>query len=193
MQEQYNIFMIGVGGQGIGLLSEALIRAAHYAKIPAKGVDTHGLAQRGGTVTSQLRLGDNVFSPLIPEGAADIVIALERHEALRGMNSHLKDNGTLVYYDAMWQPLGVRLRKDKELDSSIIEKEADRRRVSYHRVFREDLENSKMQNVVILAYLAKHNLIPGISKDNYLDSIKDLLSGSLLDKNIDLFDSIYNN
>ena len=189
----YNIFMIGVGGQGIGLLSEALIRAAFYAQLDAKGVDTHGLAQRGGTVTSQLRLGQNVFSPLIQEGTADICIALERHEALRGMNSHLKDHGTLVYYDAMWQPLGVRLGKDKELQTSTIEAEAKRRGINYNRVFVEDLANSKTQNVVVLAILAKKNLIPGIAKEDYLKAISDLLKGSLLQQNIDLFNQVYEN
>jgi len=77
MSTNFNIFIIGVGGQGIGLLSEAIIRAAYYAGNQAKGVDTHGLAQRGGTVTSQIRLGSKAFSPLIPEGKADIALALE--------------------------------------------------------------------------------------------------------------------
>jgi len=60
--------MIGVGGQGIGLLSEVLLRAVDYAGLRVKAVDTHGLAQRGGVVVSNLRMGDNVFSPLIPGG-----------------------------------------------------------------------------------------------------------------------------
>ena len=58
-----NIFMIGVGGQGIGLLSEVLLRAADYAALRVKAVDTHGLAQRGGVVVSHLRLRQRVFPP----------------------------------------------------------------------------------------------------------------------------------
>ncbi|MCU0237509.1 MAG: 2-oxoacid:acceptor oxidoreductase family protein, partial [Acidobacteria bacterium] len=50
--ERFDIFVIGVGGQGIGLLSETLVRAADHAGMPVKGVDTHGLAQRGGIVAS---------------------------------------------------------------------------------------------------------------------------------------------
>ena len=60
----FNVFMIGVGGQGIGLLSEVLIRAADRAGHRVKGVDTHGLAQRGGPVISHLRLGDEVDNSL---------------------------------------------------------------------------------------------------------------------------------
>ena len=181
MSINYNIYIIGVGGQGIGLLSEVLIRAAYYAKIQAKGVDTHGLAQRGGTVTSQIRLGDKAFSPLIPEGKADIVIALERHEALRGMNSHLKNGGDLVFYDAVWQPLDVRLRQVGELQNETIEAECKRRKINYHRVFIDDLKDSRMQNVAVLGHISKHKLIPGIARKNYLQAITDLLKGTVLE------------
>ncbi|HSA34529.1 MAG TPA: 2-oxoacid:acceptor oxidoreductase family protein, partial [bacterium] len=92
-----NIYITGVGGQGIGMLAEALIRAADHAGLAVKGVDTHGLAQRGGIVVSHLRIGDEVYSPLIPEGDADIAVALERHEALRALNGFVKDGGTLVW------------------------------------------------------------------------------------------------
>ena len=84
--DNFNIYLTGVGGQGIGLLSEILIRAADHAGHRVKGVDTHGLAQRGGIVVSRIRIGDRVHTPLIPAGEADLVIALERHEALRGLN-----------------------------------------------------------------------------------------------------------
>jgi len=188
MSTNFNIFIIGVGGQGIGLLSEAIIRAAYYAGLQAKGVDTHGLAQRGGTVTSQIRLGSKAFSPLIPEGKADIALALERHEALRGMNSHLRNGGDLVFYDAVWQPLDVRMRETEEINTKIIEAECKRREIKYHRIFKDDLKNSKMQNVVVLGYISKHKLIPGISRDNYIQAITDLLKGSLLEENLKVFE-----
>jgi indolepyruvate ferredoxin oxidoreductase beta subunit len=81
----FNIYLSGVGGQGIGLLSEIILRAADHAGHAAKAVDTHGLAQRGGIVVSQIRLGASAHSPLIPAGQADLAIGLERHEALRAM------------------------------------------------------------------------------------------------------------
>ncbi len=69
---------------------------------------------------SHLRLGEYVYSPLISTGCADIVISLERHEALRGMNSFLKDGGVLLYYDAVWQPLEVRLNLAKNISNQDI-------------------------------------------------------------------------
>ena len=74
--KDFNIYLTGVGGQGIGLISEIILRAADHAGHAVKSVDTHGLAQRGGIVVSQIRMGDGVFSPLISEGTADIAIAL---------------------------------------------------------------------------------------------------------------------
>lgn len=65
------------------MLSEVLIRAADYAGYTVKAVDTHGLAQRGGIVVSQVRLGETVHTPLVSRRSADLVIALERHEAQR--------------------------------------------------------------------------------------------------------------
>ena len=73
----FNVYLTGVGGQGIGLISEAVLRAADHAGHRVKSVDTHGLAQRGGIVVSQIRMGDSVYSPLIPEGQADLAISLE--------------------------------------------------------------------------------------------------------------------
>ena len=61
-----NIYLTGVGGQGIGLLTKILTRACTIAGYRVRGCDTHGLAQRGGTVVSHLRIGDELFIPRVP-------------------------------------------------------------------------------------------------------------------------------
>ncbi|MBL7129547.1 MAG: 2-oxoacid:acceptor oxidoreductase family protein [Ignavibacteria bacterium] len=183
-----NIYLIGVGGQGIGLLSEVLIRTADHAGIKATGVDTHGLAQRGGVVISQLRLGENSYSPLINKGEADLVIALERHEALRGLNDNLRDGGTLIYYNAVWQPLEVRLNKAKEIKEEVIQEQCEKRNIKLFKVIKDDLEDARMQNVVLLANIHKNKLIPNIEKEHYIKAMEDLMDGSMLEKNIALFE-----
>jgi len=188
--DKMNIYMIGVGGQGIGLLSESLIRAADYAGLHVRGVDTHGLAQRGGTVKSHLRIGEGIYSSLIQKGKADLVIALERNEALRGLETYVKNSGKLVYYDTSWQPLDVRLGDGKEVKSSDIKEKADTKNIEDIRVFKEDLEDSRMQNVVILAEIAKRNLISEIDIEDYKKALKDLLKGEVLNKNLDIFEEI---
>ena len=110
---RFDIYMSGVGGQGIGLLSEAIIRAADYAGHEVCGVDTHGLAQRGGMVESFVRIG-TLTTPLVRKGSAKLVLALERTEALRAVELFAAPGGTLLYYDTCWQPLSVRLGTEKE-------------------------------------------------------------------------------
>lgn len=185
--QRFDIFVIGVGGQGIGLLSETLVRAADHAGMPVKGVDTHGLAQRGGIVASHVRIGAGAHSPLVMAGRAALVVALERHEALRGMNLYLQDGGTLVYYDTVWQPLHVRLKLEPEVSPEAVMAECRARAVRAVRVFREDLADPRMQNVAVLAEICRLGLIPGITAGHVEAALNDLLAGLTLEKNLALF------
>lgn len=182
----FNVFMAGVGGQGIGLLSEALIRAADAAGLPVVGCDTHGLAQRGGTVVSHLRIGAGAHSPLIEEGTADLVLALERHEALRALLAMARDGGTLAWYDASWQPLEVRLGRAAEVSAVEVEAAAAARGVRQHRVSVPDLQDSRQQNVAILAEAARKRLVPGLETRHYEQALADLLEGQMLEANLAL-------
>ena len=184
----FNIYLAGVGGQGIGLLSEILLRGADHAGLKVKGVDTHGLAQRGGVVVSQLRLGSRVYSPLIFQNEADLVVALEHHEALRGTNAALKDGGTLIYYNTAWQPLEVRLNLAEPVGGALISMECQKRNIREISVFKADLKDARMQNIVLLANIDKYSLIPGIKKEHYIQAMDDLLQGRLLETNIELFE-----
>ena len=192
-KEKFDIYIIGVGGQGVGLLSETLIRAADYAGKAVKGVDTLGLAQRGGMVVSHVRIGSNAHSPLIMAGQAEMVVALERHEALRGMNLYLQDGGTLVYYDTAWQPLNVRLKKDKMVETAVIAKECQARNIGEIRVFQAGLSDPRMQNVAVLAEICRQTLIPGVQASHVEAALNDLLAGAVLEKNLALFRKISKN
>lgn len=184
----FNIYLAGVGGQGIGLLSEIILRAGDHAGLPVKGVDTHGLAQRGGIVKSQIRIGRHVHSPLIPEGEADLALVLERHEALRAMNLALKDNGTLVYYNTVWQPLDVRLGCAEEVDATTLDAEARHRNISVFKVFDPVMADARMQNMVMLAVIAGNELVPGVGPDDYRQAMEDLMTGTMLYRNQALFE-----
>ena len=184
----FNIYVTGVGGQGIGLISEVILRAADHGGHPVKSVDTHGLAQRGGIVVSQIRIGENVFSPLVPAGQADLVISLERHEALRAAGTVLKDKGCLIYYNTVWQPLSVRLNETAEVAESDVQDLCRARGIQVISVFHEDLPDIRMQNMAVLAEIHRHRMIPGIDLKHYQSAMADLMSGSMLKENRDLFD-----
>ncbi len=83
MRERGNVFLAGVGGQGILLASEVLCEAFLASGYDVKKSEVHGMAQRGGAVTTHLRYGRKVFSPLIEPGTADLLVAFEKMEALR--------------------------------------------------------------------------------------------------------------
>jgi len=83
MDKVFNVSLVGVGGQGILLTSEILARAAALAGLDVKKSEIHGMAQRGGSVISQVRFGARVYSPIIADGTSDILVAFERLEALR--------------------------------------------------------------------------------------------------------------
>ena len=78
-----NVFLAGVGGQGILLASEVLCEAFLLSGYDVKKSEVHGMAQRGGAVTTHLRFGKKVYSPLIEPGTADLLVAFEKMEALR--------------------------------------------------------------------------------------------------------------
>ena len=88
-----DIYLCGVGGQGIGMLAEVLAQACIDAGYEVRGCDTHGLAQRHGTVSSHLRLGSDAYTPQVSPRQADLVLSLERLEALRATHSMLKPGG----------------------------------------------------------------------------------------------------
>jgi indolepyruvate ferredoxin oxidoreductase beta subunit len=182
-----NIHLIGVGGQGIGLLSEVLIRAADHAGFSVTGVDTHGLAQRGGIVVSQIKIGETIHSPLIMKGNADLVVALERHEALRGVKDYLKNSGTLIYYNVVWQPIDVRLNNSEEVSEALLEQECHKRKIMIIKAYKSDLPNARMQNMVLLANICKYQLIPGLEKEHFQMAMEDLMTGEMLKDNISLY------
>lgn len=186
----FSIFLTGVGGQGIGLLSEILLRAVDHAGHAFKAVDTHGLAQRGGIVVSQLRIGPTVHTPLISAHQADLVVAIERHEALRALESHARDGSTLIYYNTVWQPLAVRMGEADEVKESELAARCKARQVRLIQVFESELKDVRMQNVVLLAHMDRHGLVPGLTTNHYLQAMDDLMAGQMLKDNTALFEAL---
>lgn len=79
----FNVSLVGVGGQGILLTSDVLAKVALLAGLDVKKSEIHGMAQRGGSVISQVRFGEKVCSPIIADGQSDLLVSFERLETLR--------------------------------------------------------------------------------------------------------------
>jgi indolepyruvate ferredoxin oxidoreductase, beta subunit len=106
----YDIFFAGVGGQGILTIGEVLAEVAYYKGIPANFYPSKGMAQRGGFVKAQLRLGRENVGPNIPQRGADMVIAMEQSESLKAI-PFIKPGGDFVLYADIWAPTAVSLGK----------------------------------------------------------------------------------
>lgn len=96
MSKTINIALVGVGGQGTLLASEVISRAAMLAGFDVKKSEVHGMAQRGGSVVSQVRIGEKVYSPLIPEGETDFLVSFELLESLRYADTVREDGVVLI-------------------------------------------------------------------------------------------------
>jgi indolepyruvate ferredoxin oxidoreductase, beta subunit len=102
----FNIVIAGVGGQGVLMASKVLAESALACGMDVKQNEVHGMAQRGGSVISFVRIGEQVYSPVVMPGSADILISFEPLEALRYVH-YLKPGGKLVYNKATINPSTV--------------------------------------------------------------------------------------
>lgn len=104
--EGINFVLVGVGGQGTILASDVLAELGLRLGYDVKKAEVHGMSQRGGSVTSHLRWGPRVFSPIIPRGEADILLAFEKLEAARFIGQ-LKPGGLALVNEYAIEPLSV--------------------------------------------------------------------------------------
>ena len=106
MLKPLDLIIGGVGGQGTILAGKVLTRAAQEAGYDIKDSEINGMAQRGGSVVTQVRLGEKVYAPVISEGRADFILAFERLEGLR-LLPYLKAGGTVLINDQAIPPVPV--------------------------------------------------------------------------------------
>jgi len=153
--------MVGVGGQGIVLASDILGDVALAMGLDVKKTDTLGMAQRGGSVTSHLRIGKKVWSPLISPKEADILLAFEKLEAARWVN-YIKPSGTVIINNLAIPPLSISLGTQKYPDDKDILKSFEQRTTRIHLVDGSkesgSLGDIRTLNVFMLGFLSM--LIP---------------------------------
>ncbi len=156
MLKPVDILMVGVGGQGTILASRILALAAQEAGYDIKVSEIHGMAQRGGSVVTQVRLGEKIYSPLIATGGADVLLAFEKLESLRLLAS-LKSGGTIIINEQEIPPVPV-LTGAAEYPRNILEfirsKAPNTVSVDAHKIARE-CGNPKAANVVLLGVMAR--------------------------------------
>jgi indolepyruvate ferredoxin oxidoreductase beta subunit len=167
-----NFFLTGVGGQGTLLASNVLAQVGLRAGFDVKKAEVHGMAQRGGSVSSQIRWGEKIYSPLIGNGEVDYLVAFEKLEALRYVGV-LRPGGTVLVGEMAIPPLSVSSGDDvypsDEDVRRIIGAVTDDVRFIPSLCLAEEAGNVRAHNVVLLGALS--NLIEQVPVETWLDVI----------------------
>ena len=184
-----NIMIVGVGGQGTLLASRILGNTVISKGYDVKVSEVHGMSQRGGSVVTYVKYGDSVYSPIIDEGEADIILAFELLEAYRAL-PYLKCGGKMIVNNQQINPMPVITgaaqypediagKLDAKIDLQLVEALS----------LAEQAGNSKAVNVVLIGVMAKSTDIP---YEDWIETIKTTVPAKFLDVNLKAFDLGYN-
>jgi indolepyruvate ferredoxin oxidoreductase, beta subunit len=182
-----NIFLSGVGGQGAILASNILGEVFIKAGYDVKKAEVHGMAQRGGDVTTHFRFGKKVYSPLIKYGDVDFLLSFELLEALRYIN-WVKPEGKIVINKSTILPPAVNLGQmayPQEVEKTFKKHFKDNVWMVDGQGIAQKLGNVQSANVVLVG--AFSNFFPEIKEKQFIDAIKTLLAPKLHDLNVKAF------
>ena len=183
-----NLLITGVGGQGVVLASDVIGEVALAEGSDVKKTDTLGMAQRGGSVVSNMRIAPKVWSPLIKEGEADVLLSFEKLEAAR-WSYYLRSGGVAIINNHVLPPLAVSLGKDRyPTDGEIL----DILRKRTERVYfiegtsrATELGNVRTLNVFMLGCLSR---FAPLKLETWRESITQRLPESIHEINLKAFE-----
>ena len=184
MRETKKILFVGVGGQGTILVSRLLTSGLMKAGYDVKMSEVHGMAQRGGSVSTQVIYGDKVYSPILGRGQADILVAFEKMEAIR-WSEFLKPGGIVIVNNyeipslpiaigSIEYPQGILEELEKNFKTIVI----DAGKIA------TELGNIRTQNVVLFGSLVKAF---NLTEIDWMEILKEILPERMLDINIKAF------
>ncbi|HNV44433.1 MAG: indolepyruvate oxidoreductase subunit beta [Spirochaetes bacterium] len=180
-----NVLIVGVGGQGTILAAKILSEGLVFAGFDVKMSEIHGMAQRGGSVSTQIRYGEKVYSPLISEKTADVILSFEKIEAARWLN-YLKPEGYLIINDYEILPVPVLIGSQtypSDIDKKIKEKVKNCFVIDAFSEAKK-LGNTKVQNTLLLAVVIKKL---GLEKIDWETVLRSQLSEKIAELNIKAF------
>jgi indolepyruvate ferredoxin oxidoreductase, beta subunit len=183
---KFDLLITGVGGQGAILASDIIGKAAVAAGLPIRAAETHGMAQRGGSVVNHIRIGEN-FGSIIPKKGADLMLALEPMEAVRYLD-FLKDGGVVIVNTQPVLPVTVTSGLAKYPDvSEILDVLSEKYIVKAFNAdeLASEAGNRLSMNVAMVGAVSDYLPIP---KENLLMSIKALVPQKTVEINLKAFE-----
>ncbi len=183
-----NIMIVGVGGQGTLLTSRILGNLAVHAGFDVKLSEVHGMAQRGGSVVTFVRYGEQVAEPIVEEGCADVLIAFEKLEALRYLH-FLKEDGVVIVNDWRIDPITV-VTGAAEYPEGILETLGAARKTVVVEATKKAVEMGvpKAFNVVVLGAAARYM---GFETEDWLHVIEATVPPKTVEVNQRAFEAGY--
>ena len=176
-----NILLVGVGGQGTILVSKILSNGLVNAGYDVKMSEIHGMAQRGGSVSTQVRYGKKVYSPIIGKGQADILVSFETMEAFRWLE-FLNPKGKVVVNDYQIPSAPILMGKQEYPEGVLerIQEKADTTVIKAAQIA-EELGNAKAMNVVLFGALVK---AMGLTDIDWEEMIRSHVKASAVEVNL---------
>ncbi len=185
--EELNFLVVGVGGQGVILASNILAAVGMMSGYDVKKSEVHGMSQRGGSVTSHVRWGEKVRSPLIEDGKVDYLVGLERLEPMRYLRT-LRPGGTVVLDSHTIIPVTVsswgQTYPPEEVEREILAKAAGGVFWIPGVEIAQELGNAKAANVVILGALSGLLDVP---EETWMQAVERMVPRKVLDLNRNAF------
>lgn len=179
-----NILLCGVGGQGIVLASKLIAQAAMENSLPVMSAETIGMAQKGGSVFSHVRIGSNLSTPMIPKGGADVIIGFEPAEAVR-MLPYLKKDGTVIVNSCPTKPVTAMLSASSYTGKEMLaylKKNVERLTVVDCERAASEIGSLKVVNMILLGAAAATGELP-ISMADIKSCLAKRLKPQLLEMN----------
>lgn len=169
-----SVLLVGVGGQGTILAAKLLTTGLMEAGYDVKMSEIHGMSQRGGSVSSQVRYGEKVESPVIEIGGADILVAFEKMEALRWIN-YLKPEGKVIVNDFKIYSMPIRSGKFEYPKGIVNELSGKVQTIAVDaEKYAAELGNRKVMNIILLGTIIKTMNLEGINWDQIIaDNVKE--------------------
>ncbi len=183
--ESKNILLVGVGGQGIVLASEIMSEFFKRQGYDVKKSEVHGMAQRGGIVSSHVRIGKKVFSPMIEKGNADIMLSFEKMETLRWLY-YVKNDGIIVSSNVKMVPPIVStgaFEYPEDVEERVLKERPDAKILDIVSALKE-LGNDKVTNVIMIGALST---MFDFEPEKWLEVIKEAVPKKVVDVNVKAF------
>ena len=191
MTEEYQMVIVGVGGQGILTISDIIAIAARKKGLHILGSEVHGMAQKGGSVITNLKIGKELHSPTIPEGSAKVLVGIEENETLRFIK-YLEPRGTAITSTTVLNPVSWKKNKKAAIEAQErIDENLAKFKAKIIKIDSEALANeaglSLAQNIVLLGALSQVEGFP-LSEEELKEALKERVPKKYIEPNLKAFE-----